>query len=647
MRCLLNIFLIVLVSQCWLQAQDQPWLCYGNDPGGTRFVSLSQIDATNVDRLHQAWSFRTDELLTYQSDNYLLERSAFEATPLMVAGRLYFPTPSNRVFALDATTGKQLWIFDPKLALTQLDLSEMTCRGVSYWTDGAAERLLMGTIDGRLCSINASNGKVDRDFGNQGFVDLKLGTGLVQMTSAPVIYRNIVIAGTSIGDNNRTHAARGTVRAFHVLTGTHVWSFDPVPASVNDPAMEQWQNGSAFRTGAANVWAPMSVDTSLGLVFLPTSSPSPDFYGGERPGNNDYANSVVALDALTGEYQWHFQVVHHDLWDYDIPCQPVLFDLDRNGTTFPAVAVGTKMGHIFILDRRSGKPLFPYEERAVPSSDVPGEVASATQPFPILPKPLGLQSISREDIWGPTEIERARAQAHFDTLRYQGIFTPPSLEGSLLSPGNIGGIHWGGMSYDPSRRLLITNINRFAYQVRLHQREPYQDFSSYVEKERSDDNLINPETNRMMGTPYRMSRSPFVKVSSTGQVWGLTSPPWGTILGIDMVTGELAWEQPLGYMGDADADPKIKSYGSINKGGTIVTESGLTFIAATMDNHLRAFDTSSGKLLWEGRLPASGIATPMSYMLRGKQYIVIAAGGHGKNPLTTLGDYVIAFALPD
>ena len=503
----------------------------------------------------------------------------------------------------------------------------------------------MGTVDGRLISLDAETGKPDTQFGNKGVVDLKLGTGLVQVTSAPAIFEDIIIVGSSIGDNNRTHAASGAVRAFSIHDGTQLWSFDPIPKSPDQLIEDSWQKGSSNRTGAANVWATISVDEENGLVYLPSSSPSPDFYGGERLGNNDYANSVIALEAETGDYRWHFQVVHHDLWDYDIPCQPVLLDLEREGKTHPAVAIGTKMGHIFILNRLTGEPIFPYEERPVPVSDVPGEVASQTQPFPILPKPIGLQSIQLEDAWGPNAEELGKSKELIKNLRYEGIFTPPSFKGTLVSPGNTGGINWGGMSYDPDRQILVTNINRFAYMVKLLPRHEPQVVSDYLNAVRSDDNMIDPETNRMIGTPYRMARYPFIKALKTGEAFPHTQPPWGTILGIDLKTGEKLWEKPLGYIGNAEKNPEVKEWGSINLGGTCLTAGGLTFVAATVDNHLRAFETATGKLLWEHPLPASGIATPMSYVVEGKQYIVIAAGGHGKNPFTKMGDYMIAFSL--
>ena len=639
-----RLLLIISLFASVVSAQEIGWQNYGNDPGGRRFVDIDQITPENVSKLKVAWTFRTGELELYKQRDYLLDRAAFEATPVVIGGRMYFPTPSNQVFAMEAASGKKIWQFDPEIDLFNIELSEMTCRGVSYWTDGTKERILMGTIDGRLFSIDAQTGLADPDFGHQGYVDLKLGVGLVQVTSAPAIYGDLVIVGSSIGDNNRTHDSRGVVRAFRIKDGKEVWNFDPIPTRPDDPAFKQWENNSAYRTGAANVWAPISVDPENDLVFLPTSSPSPDFYGGERLGNNDYANSVVALKASTGAYQWHFQVVHHDIWDYDIPAQPMLFDYQQGGNTIPAVAIGTKMGHIFVLNRLTGAAILPYEERPVPQSDVPGERTSPTQPIPIKPAPFGLQNLTIEDAWGPNPTELKKAQTLFSSLRYEGIFTPPSFAGSLLAPGNTGGINWSGMSYDPQRNLLVTNINRFAYQVKLLPRHEPKVSAAYLDEARNDENAINPETNRMLGTPYGMARLPFIMLNEGG-VWGMTKPPWGTILAIDLESGDKVWERPLGYMADLSKQPEYKDYGSVNMGGTCMTATGLTFIAATPDNHLRAFDSATGELLWEHPLPASGIATPMSYYSDGKQYIVITAGGHGKNSLTTKGDYVLAFTL--
>jgi len=620
------------------------WKNYGNDPGGQRFSEIEQLNPSNVDQLKVAWQFRTGEYDLYNEQEYLVERSAFEATPIVVNGSMYFPSPSNQVFALDATNGEKRWQFDPKIDLQHIELSELTCRGVSYWTDGNKERILMGTVDGRLFSIDAKTGLADKAFGDNGSVDLKLGIGLVQVTSAPAIFKDLVIIGSSIGDNNKTNDPRGVVRAYKISNGELVWEFDPIPTQSTDQAFDSWKNNSATRTGAANVWATISIDPTNDLVFLPTSSPSPDFYGGERLGNNDYANSVVALRASTGAYVWHFQVVHHDIWDYDIPAQPLLFDFPSEGKEIPAVAIGTKMGHVFVLDRLDGKPLMPYIERAVPSSDLVGEEASPTQPFPILPEPLGLQNLTEADAWGPTPESLEAARKDFRSRRYEGIFTPPSLEGTIVAPGNTGGIHWGGMSYDPVRNLLVTNINRFAHLIQLFPRHEHQSRIEYLKKIRSDENLSDPETNWMTGTPYTMSRMTYVDVRDESNLWIMTKPPWGSILAIDLITGEKIWDKPLGTISD---NPAFETFGSPNLGGTCLTSTDLTFIAATVDNHLRAFETSTGKLLWEHKLPASGIATPMTYAIDGKQYVAIAAGGHGKNPLTTKGDYIMVFSLKE
>ncbi len=641
MKSRISIILSLIASYC--MSQNTNWENYGNSKGGERYVNLNQIDAYNVEQLRSAWTFQTGEIETYKEEEYLLERAAFEATPIVIEGIMYFPTPSNRVYALNARTGEEIWEFDPKVDLFHSEFSELTCRGVSYWSEGREQRIFVATVDGRVISIDAKTGQKDDRFGDHGEIDLKLGVGLIQVTSAPAIIDDIIIVGSSIGDNNRTHDARGVVRAFNVRSGEELWSFDPIPTSSSDLAFSAWEKESALRTGAANVWATISVDAENEIVFLPSSSPSPDFYGGERLGNNDYANSVIALNARSGKYLWHFQVVHHDVWDYDIAAQPVLFDFKKEGREFPAIAIGTKMGHIFVLNRLNGEALMPYEEKSVPKSNVPGEHLSPTQPIPLLPKPLSLQNLTTDDIWGPSEDALDQSLKEFNAHRYEGIFTPPSFEGTLVAPGNTGGIHWGGMSIDRKRNILITNINNFGHIIQLHPRHDGIKYEAFLDSVRNDNNYINPETNRMFGTPYRMSRQVNITIDSLG-IWGMTKPPWGTIVAIDLNSGEKLWEKPLGYMSE---EPSYKEYGSINLGGTFVTSSGLTFVAATVDNQFRCFETKTGKLLWKSELPASGIATPMSYEVNGKQYIAIAAGGHGKNSLTKLGDYLVVYSLPE
>lgn len=628
------------------QTAGQPpgdWVAYGRDAGGMRHAPLTQISRQNVQKARVAWTYRTGELDRYEG-THAAEKAAFEATPLVVDGTLYFSTPSNRVIALDAATGGEKWVFDPKVDLKK-DYSEITSRGVSTWPgpDVAAQttlprRIFVATIDGRLIGLDAATGTPLPGFGRAGTVDLRAGIGGISVTSPPAVIGNTLVVGSSMGDNQRLDCERGTVRAYDVLTGQLRWSWDPIPRHPEAEGFAGWKGEKARQTGAANAWSVISADPERDLVFIPTTAPSPDYYGGERQGQNLHANSIVALRASTGEMVWHFQTVHHDIWDYDNAAQPALVEVQRAGRRVPAVAVGTKMGHIFLLHRETGKPLFPVEERAVPGSTVAGEAAYPTQPFPVLPKPVGLQRVTVEDAWGLTPAAQAAARQRIAALRNEGIFTPPSLEGTLVTPGNVGGVHWGGVSYDPQRNLLVTNINRLAAVIRLIPRD------SVAAAEKRNQDLLRAETGQQTGTPYVLKRDYLF----TGDENGLrmqTRPPWGTLLAIDLNTGQLKWEVPLGYMLDPQKYPGAEHWGSINLGGALTTAGGLTFVAATFDGFLRAFDTETGTLLWQDKLPAGGQATPMSYQVKGKQYVVIAAGGHGKLR-TQLGDYVVAYALP-
>jgi quinoprotein glucose dehydrogenase len=587
------------------------WPNYGNDPGGMRYATSDQINRANVDRLAVAWTYRTKAL---EPATELNRKAAFEATPILVNGTLYLSTPFNKVIALDPATGAERWSYDPRVDRSK-SYSEVTSRGVSH-SNG---RIYFGTIDARLIALDARSGRPAQEFGDNGQIDLSQGVGLkdrgdYQVTSPPALIGDVVVVGSSIGDNRRYDLESGVVRAYDARTGKLRWSWDPLPNSGG--------------TGGANAWAVISADPERDMVFVPTSSPGPDFFGGRRAGSNLYANSVVALKASTGKLLWHFQVVHHDLWDYDVASQPVLVTIGGK----PAVAVTTKIGHLFVLDRETGKPLLPVDEKPVPKSDVPGEDSSPTQPFPRNAS-LAPSTLRPADAWGVTLQERAACRQRIAGLRSDGIFTPPSLRGSILFPGNVGGVNWGGAAHDPKRGVLVAPTNRLATVVTLIPREQY---SRRVTEGKND--RLTGEFSRQEGTPFGMYR----ELLRSPRGFFCNMPPWGALTAVDLATGAKRWEVPLGVT-KIDG---IEIAGVPNLGGPLITAGGLVFISATLyDDRLRAFDIDTGKVLWEAPLPAGGQATPMSYEIGGRQYVVIAAGGHGKAQ-TTMGDHVVAFALP-
>lgn len=619
-------------------AHRAEWPVYAFDAGGTRRSPLRAIHSENVTRLRVAWTARTGEDLSRRGGD---QKAAFEATPLMVDGVLYVSTPSNRIVALDARDGSRRWLFDPEVP--QLDFSEYTSRGVTTWLDGDAaadapcrRRILFGTLDARLIALDAATGARCAGFGRGGEIDLTAGVahaehGEYVITSPPVVVNGLVVTGSAIGDNGAAELARGVVRAFDVRSGALRWAWDPIPPGGFSPLPDAWKPGS--RSGAANAWSIFSVDEARQLIFVPTGSASPDFFGGLRKGRNDYANSVVALRAATGEVAWHFQVVHHDLWDYDVASQPMLITVERGGKAVDAVAVGTKIGHLFLLDRDTGAPLFAVEERPVPQSDVAGEETWPTQPFPTAPPSLVPQVLRAGDAFGIDDADREACRAQIASLRNEGVFTPPSLGGSLVFPGNVGGMNWSGMAFDRATQLLIASTNRLATVVRLIPQDQLQ------RDRESGGSRLGGEYGAQRGTPYAMYRAPLLSPRGIP----CNPPPWGALTAVDVRTGRIAWEVPLGTIARLHEVPGYERLGSINLGGSMIT-GDLVFIAAAMDQKLRAFDLRTGALVWEGDLPASAQAGPMTYSVDGKQFIVIAAGGHARLG-TTMGDYVVAFTV--
>ena len=623
------------------------WPAYGRDAGGMRFSPLAQITRENVGQLAVAWSYRTGEA------DVPIRRGrepSLEVTPLVIDGTMYLSTPFGRVIALDPATGAERWTFDPKID-REAGYGDFTNRGVATWLDERAvsetpcrRRIYVATIDARLVALDAANGRLCADFGAQGSVDLRQGLRVApfefqayQVTSPPAVVNGLVITGSAIADNNRLAPASGEVRAFDARTGALRWTWDPIPQDPGDPAYGTWHDTSAVRTGAANVWSVIVADPERDLVFLPTSSPAPDYYGGRRPGENRYANSVVALRASTGRVVWHFQTVHHDLWDYDNAAPPALVTIRRDGERVPAVLQATKTGQLFMLHRETGAPLFPIEERAVPPSTVPGEEASPTQPFTTVTPPLSPHRFGAEDAWGPTPEDRAACRAMLAGLRSEGIFTPPSLEGTLVVPSNIGGAHWGGVAVDEARAVAVVPVNRIAAMVQLLLARGLDLDSARRESRRLG---LDYEYAPMRGTPYVMRRRLLFGPSGLP----CTPPPFGALVAVSLTTGARLWEVPLGSFPRREgAAPPPPEWGSPNLGGPLITAGGLVFIGAALDRAIRAFDVETGLELWRAPLPAGGKATPMSYEADGRQLVVVAAGGGDR---FGRGDAIVAFALP-
>jgi quinoprotein glucose dehydrogenase len=633
------------------KAQGGDWTAYGADALGSRWSPLTQVTRENVARLSLAWRVRTGEA---DSAHATAERTSFEATPIVLDGAMYLSTPTGRVLSLEPETGRIRWTFDPGVDRS-VEYGDFTSRGVSAWADrraprgtACARRILVATIDGRLIALDAVRGTPCPGFGNRGTVDLRRGLrnppfepAEHEVTSPPAVVNDVIVVGSAVADNNRTDAASGEVRGYDARTGALRWSWDPVPQDPADPAWSSWEGDEAHRTGGANAWSVIAGDPARDLVIVPTSAASPDYYGGARLGRNDYANSVVALRASTGKVVWHFQTVHHDLWDYDNASPPALVTVRREGREVPAVIQATKTGMLFVLHRETGEPLFPVEERPVPPSTVPGERAWPTQPFSALPALSPRAPLHADSVWGADAADSAACRAAVRGLRNDGIFTPPSLEGTLARPSNIGGAHWGGVAYDPNREIVVVPVNTLASIVQLIPQD-----KAAPEAIREESSRLGYQLNRMKGTPYFMRRRPLLSPSRVP----CTPPPFGALVAVSLRTGQRLWDVPLGSPGPlvpSAGAPRASSgaeLGSPNLGGPIATAGGLVFIAATLDRHLRAFDIETGRELWRAPLPAGGKATPMTFRGKdGRQYVVVAAGGDGD--AFGKGDEVLAFAL--
>ncbi len=625
---------------------DLEWTAYGGDPGQARHSASRQIDRSNVAHLREAWVYRTGEI---ERRGRWAKDGKFQNTPIIAAGNLVVCTPFNRVIALDPASGSERWVYDPGVEVRERPDERFNCRGLARWRAPAggagpcAERLFMATTDRRLIAIDAASGRTCDGFGVDGQVSVplerpELRDAELQFASAPVLVGDVLVVGSASGDNGRAFGPSGVVRAFDVRTGEPRWSFDPIPRSFDPVASPTWQEGSNERTGQANVWSSITVDESRDLVFLPTSSPSPDFFGGLRKGDNLYANSMVALRGSTGELVWHFQTVHHDIWDYDVPSGPSLIEFRPPGAAagaapVPALVFATKTGFIFVLDRQTGKPLTEVEERPVPRSDVPGEWTSPTQPFSVGLPTLSPQGITPDDAFGLLGFDWSACRAAIAASRNEGLFTPPSTgAGTLIVPMGAGGANWGGVGVDRKRNRIFVNSNNAAHRVTLL---PAEEAARRRKEERGK------EISMMRGAPYGMIRE--VLMSPLGLP--CNKPPWGKLSAVDLESGTLAWEVVLGNTRKLAPLGLSLDLGTPTLGGPLVTDGGLVFIGSTMDNLLRAFDADSGETLWAGELPYGGHATPMTYAVGGRQYVVIAAGGH---PVlgSQVGDAVVAFALP-
>ena len=613
------------------------WHQYGRTPFGQRFSPLDQITAGNVVNLKVAWQYQTGDVK--RPDD--VGETTYQVTPLKIGETLYLCTPHNWAIALDAATGAEKWKYDPNAGMNP-NRQHQTCRGVTYWLDQAADagapcaaRIFLPTSDARLIALDAATGRICSSFADNGAIDLTKGmkynpAGYYYSTSPPVAVAGKLIVGGAVNDNYSTQEQSGVIRAFDAKTGALLWNWD----SGNPGQTAPLPPGQTYTTNSPNSWSVFSVDEALGLVYVPLGNQVPDQLGMNRSDNVEtYSSSIVALDIKTGQVRWVRQTVHHDLWDMDVPAQPVLVDITRpDGSIVPGLVGATKQGDIYVLDRRSGAPLIPVKEVPAPGGAIPEDHASPTQPLSALsfmPDPL-----RERDMWGITLFDQLACRIAFHQLRYEGRYTPPSLQGSLIYPGNFGTFNWGSVAVDPERQVMFGMPTYLAFTSRLVPRDQ-------IPPKGEDEKASEQGLNRNEGAPYGVFMGPFLSPIGIP----CQAPPWGYVAGADLRTGKIAYMHKNGTVMDMTPLPLPFKVGVPGIGGPIVTRGGLAFLAAAVDDYLRAYDVTTGQQLWQARLPAGGQATPMTYMSGDRQYVLIVAGGHGSIG-TKPGDYVIAYKLP-
>ncbi len=605
--------------------QDRTWSVYKADEHSSNYSPLNQIKADNVSQLTPAWTF------TMHDKKAGSQPGRSQCNPIIVDGVMYATSASQWAYAVDAATGKQVWAFDP---FDGKEGGEVN-RGLTYWENGSDRRILM-SANNYLFAVDARSGKPIAGFGKNGRVDLRVGLRdagkdfLVSSTSPGTIYKNLIIMGCRVPDIYG--AQPGYIRAYDCLTGKLVWTFHTVPFP-GERGYETWSPDAYKIVGGVNNWAGMSIDSKRGMVFLALGSPSYDFYGNDRKGSNLYGNCVLALNAATGKHIWHFQTVHHDMWDYDLPAPPALVTINRDGKQIDAVAQITKQGFVFVFNRLTGESLFPIEERKVPASNLPGEEAWPTQPFPLKPKPFARQWITEADLTNYSRADHDSLVKKFRSMRYEGLYSPPDLKGTLQLPGTRGGGEWGGAAFDPESSMFYIKSNdapdlitivRGTKQASTEQAATSQ--LETVDRHARPDQFVN-------STGYKTWKDP----SGNPAI----APPWGTLNALNLATGEYAWQLPLGN--DSTRQEKdAPETGQEGKAGPIVTAGGVIFISGTEDRKLRALDKATGKLLWQTTLPALANATACTYFVRGKQYVALSVGGTSENP----SGFIMAFALP-